>query len=451
MRYIPITADDKAQMLRDIGVRSTDDLFADVPAAVRLGRPLDLPPAKSELEILNELRWLTGKNANLVDNACFLGCGAYDHYIPAVVDSVVRRGEFLTAYTPYQPEISQGVLQAIFEWQTLMAELTAMDVANASMYDGASALAEATIMALDLTGRNKVVLAHTVHPQYRSVVATYLQGLGVELVQAPMAPDDAGTVCLNTLESLIDDATAAVVVQTPNFFGCLEPVRQAARLARARGALFVVGITDPYSLGLLEAPGNYGADIVALEAQPLGNPMSYGGPAVGVIATRQAFMRRLPGRLVGQTLDNRGQRAFVLTLQAREQHIRREKATSNICTNQALNALAATVAMCWLGKAGLQQAAEHSLHKAHFALAEISQLPGWAPAFKAPFFHEFAVRVPVDPQQVNRHLLGSKQIIGGYSTRADYPELGNLMVFAVTEKRTRAELDRLVAGLREVG
>lgn len=449
MRYIPITQADKAAMLRDIGVSSSDELFADISPAVRLDRPLNLPKAKSEQEILNHFRWVTGQNANMVDNACFLGCGAYDHYIPSLVDHVLRRGEFLTAYTPYQPEISQGTLQAIYEWQSLICELTAMDVANASVYDGASAMAEAATMALDLTGRKKVVIARSVHPDYRRVVRTYLAGLGVELVEAGFVRE-SGLTCLDELTKHVDEKTAAVIIQTPNFFGGIESVRQVEQIAHAKGALFLVGITDPYSLGILEAPGNYGADIVAMECQAFGNPASYGGPVCGVIASKQQFVRRLPGRITGQTVDNRGQRAYVLTLQAREQHIRREKATSNICSNQALNALAASVTMNWLGKEGLQVAAEQSLAKARFTFSEITKAEGWQPAFTAPFWSEFTVIAPVDAAKLNDHLLSSRQIIGGYSIQKHYPELGGAMVFSVTEKRTRAEIDRLIAGLKEV-
>ncbi len=450
MRYIPITQADKEAMLRDIGVSSTDELFADIPPAVRLSRPLNLPGPRSEQEILADFRWITGKNANMIDNACFLGSGAYDHYIPALVDYFLQRGEFLTAYTPYQPEISQGTLQAIYEWQSLICELTAMDVANASMYDGASAMAESAVMALDLTGRKKVVIAKSVHPDYRAVVRTYLSGLDVELVEVGLAAGGAGVSCTDELAGVVDDRTAAVIIQTPNFFGNLESVRKVEQITHAKGALFLVGITDPYSLGLLEAPGNYGADIVAMECQAFGNPTSYGGPVCGVIATKQQFVRRIPGRIAGQTVDNRGQRAFVLTLQAREQHIRREKATSNICTNQALNALAASITMNWLGKEGLQVAAQQSLAKARFLHSEILKIDGWKPAFTGPFFHEFTVIAPVDVAKLNDHLLKTKQIIGGHAIAKHYPELGNAVTFCVTEKRTRAEIDRLIAGLKEV-
>lgn len=444
MRYIPITDADKEQMLKEIGVRSTDELFQDIPAAVRLGRALNLPPALSEMEIMAHIRELAGRNVHAGDHACFLGAGAYDHYQPALVDHIIRRGEFLTAYTPYQPEISQGVLQVIYEWQTLVAQLTGMDVANASMYEGASALAEASVMALDLTGRTRVVVSRTVHPEYRAVLRTYLSGLGVSLLEAPY---DNGITDLAQLEALLDDETSALVVQTPNFFGCLEPVYEMERLIHKQGGLYVVS-PDPISLGLLAPPGEYGADIVAFEGQPLGIPLQYGGPYVGVIGTRDKYLRRLPGRLAGATVDTRGQRAFVLTLQAREQHIRREKATSNICTNQALLALAATVYMCWLGPNGLKEVAAQSLQKAHYAHDQLAAIPGWAPAFSAPFFLEFTLRCPVSPVLLNQHLL-KHRIIGGYHPAREYPELGNATIIAVTEKRTRAEIDRLVTAAQE--
>ncbi|MCG0239724.1 MAG: aminomethyl-transferring glycine dehydrogenase subunit GcvPA [Firmicutes bacterium] len=432
-------------MLRAIGVESTDALFADIPPAVRLSRPLDLPGPLSEQEIDAEMRALAQKNLSTQDYACFLGAGAYDHYIPAVVDAIIRRGEFLTAYTPYQPEISQGVLQAIYEYQTMVCELLGLEVANASMYDGASALAEAAVMALHATGRKGLAVARSVHPDYRRVIRTYTEGLGAAVTELPMGD---GATDLARAEALITGETAAVIVQMPNFFGCLEPVRDLARLARQQGALFIVA-ADPISLGILEAPGHYGADIAVAEGQSLGNPLSFGGPWLGMMATTEKLLRRLPGRIAGATVDVRGQRGFVLTLQAREQHIRREKATSNICTNQALNALAATVYLTWLGKQGIRELAEHVLQKAHYAQRQIASLPGWRPAFSAPFFKEFAVLGPAEPARVQRHLL-EKKILGGYSPSRDYPEYPNLMLFAVTEKRTREEIDRLAAALGEV-
>lgn len=442
MRYIPITPADKAEMLKTIGVASTEELFADIPADVRLQRPLELPAPLSEMEIGQHIARLTGGNANTSTHASFLGVGAYDHYVPSLVNHVLLRGEFLTAYTPYQPEVSQGVLQAIYEYQTMVCELTGMDLSNASMYDGASALAEAAIMAMSQTGRKKLVVLSTIHPDYRTTVKTYMSGLGVELVEVPMHD---GVVDLAKLEAAVDDNTAAVLLQTPNFFGCLEPVHEVERLIHGKGGLFVVAV-DPISLGVLAAPAEYGADIVVAEGQSLGNAISYGGPYVGLMATREKFSRRIPGRIVGQTVDSRGQRAFVLTLQAREQHIRREKATSNICTNQALNALAATVYLTMVGKEGLKEIANLCVQKAHYAQRRITAQPGWKPAFGAPFFKEFTAIAPEAPKAVNDRLL-TQGIIGGYNPAREYPELERAVIFAVTEKRTRDEIDRLVAGL----
>ena len=446
MRYIPITQADKAVMLRDIGVGSTEELFAaNIPDNVRLQRPLHLPPAITEMEILAQVSELTSVNANVRDYTCFLGAGAYDHYIPSAVDTFLQRGEFLTAYTPYQPEISQGVLQVIYEYQSLVCELTGMDLSNASMYDGASALAEAAGMVVSQTGRRQVVVAGSVHPDYRRVVKTYMHGIGVEVIEAPLINCELD---LDRLSALVTADVAGVLVQMPNFLGHLEQVRAIEQIAHARGGMYVVA-ADPISLGLLEAPGNYGADIVVAEGQSLGNSLSYGGPYLGVMATREKFSRKIPGRIVGATLDNRGQRAFVLTLQAREQHIRREKATSNICTNQALNALAATVYLTLVGKEGLREVANLSLQKAHYAAAQIAKLPGYKLACKAPFFKEFTVNCPAPADQINRQMLG-KKILGGFASSVDYPHLENAMTIAVTEKRTKGEIDRLVAALGEV-
>ncbi|MFZ5814769.1 MAG: aminomethyl-transferring glycine dehydrogenase subunit GcvPA [Bacillota bacterium] len=446
MRYIPITQADKEAMLRDIGVSSTEELFAaNIPATVRLNRPLNLPPALTEMEILSHIRELTAENVNLAEYTCFLGAGAYDHYIPAAVDTFLRRGEFLTAYTPYQPEISQGVLQVIYEYQSMVCELTGMDLSNASMYDGASAMGEAAGMVVSQTGRKKIIIARSVHPNYRRVVKTYMHGLGVEVIEAPL---DHCELDLNRLEALVTEEVGGVIVQMPNFFGHLEQVRQIESLIHAKGGLFVVAV-DPISLGILEAPGNYGADIVIAEGQSIAVAPSYGGPYLGIMATREKFARKIPGRIVGATLDNRGQRAFVLTLQAREQHIRREKATSNICTNQALIALAATVYLSLVGKEGLREVANLSLQKAHYAAREITKLPGFAMACKSAFFKEFTVLTPMPVDEINRQLL-EKKILGGFNTASEYPEFGNAMTIAVTEKRTKAEIDKLVAALGEV-
>ena len=445
MRYIPHTDEDRQQMLAAIGVGSTDELFADIPAAVRLNRPLDLPPAMAEMELAGHMRELAEKNADVLRNTCFIGAGAYDHYVPSVINHMLLRGEFYTAYTPYQPEISQGTLQVIYEYQSLICELTGMDMANASMYDGASAVAEAAIMAAAHTNRKQILVSSTVHPDYREVVRTYLAGQGVEVVDVPMAD---GITDVVALKGLAGAQTAAVIVQNPNFFGNLEPVTEVEPVAHGVGGLFVVA-ADPISLGILKAPGSYGADIVAGEGQALGNPMSFGGPWLGFLASREALSRRIPGRIAGATTDNRGQSGFVLTLQTREQHIRREKATSNICSNQALNALAATIYLTLLGKQGIRKVAELSLQKAHYAYDQITKLDRFQPAFRQPFFKEFAVRTTLDPEGVVEAML-SHRILGGYPVGQAYKNLEDLLLIAVTEKRTREEIDHFAARLEEL-
>lgn len=438
VKYIPNTEADRQKMLADLGAASVAELFADIPAAVRLNRDLDLPPELSEMELAAHLGALAEKNAALT---CFLGGGYYDHFIPAVVDALVGRSEFYTAYTPYQPEISQGTLAAIYEFQTMIAELTGLDVANASMYDGASALAEAAVIAVRKTGRTKVAVARSVHPEYRQVLATYLAPRQVELVELPH--EDGSTVA-----DLIGPQTAAVVVQQPNFFGCLEDVLQLERLAHAAGALFIVSV-DPVSLAVLRPPGAYGADIATGEGQSLGLPMSFGGPGLGFMAARENLVRHLPGRMVGATNDTRGQRAFVLTLQAREQHIRREKATSNICSNHALCALAATVHLSALGPAGLSGVASLCAAKAAYTRDSLNAVPGFTAAFAAPFFKEFVVKSSYPWDKVKARLLEHKLVAGPELGRF-YPELTGHFLVAVTEKRTRAEIDRLKAALEEV-
>ena len=445
MRYIPITDRDREEMLRAIGVKSTDELFSDIPDKVRLKRGLDLPAPLSEMELVDHMRELSEKNGDLNHYTSYLGAGAYDHYIPSVVNHVLSRSEFYTAYTPYQPEISQGTLQAIYEYQSLICELTGMEIANASMYDGASALAEAAIMACSFTNRGEVVVSRTVHPEWRRVIRTYIEGQGVGVIEAPYAD---GVTDVKALAGLVADNTAGVIVQNPNFFGCLEPVGEIEPVAHAKGGLFVVA-ADPISLGILKAPGEYGADIVAGEGQSLGNSLSFGGPYLGFLAARDKLARRMPGRIVGATVDSRGQRAFVLTLQTREQHIRREKATSNICSNEALNALAATVYLTLMGKEGIREVAEHCLQKAHYAHQKITALGRFQPAFSAPFFKEFAVSTALDLESVNAELL-THRIIGGYELGQSYPELKDGLLLAFTEKRTKEEIDHFIARLEEI-
>jgi len=445
--YTPHTDADREAMLRTIGVKKIADLFQDVPAAHRFPE-LALPPAMTEMEILAELQALAWANDTARELICFLGAGAYNHYIPAAVDAILRRGEFYTAYTPYQPEISQGTLQAIFEYQSLIAGLTGMDVCNASHYDGATAVAEAVNMAHhNFRGkRPKVVLSPAVHPQYRETVRTYTQDSDLVLVgdQGEVDP----TANPEALLPLLDDTTGLVVVQYPDFFGRVFDYTSLAKAVHQAGGLLSVAV-NPLALGLLKPPGEFGADIVTGEGQPLGIPLSYGGPYLGLFATRQEYVRRMAGRLVGETVDNRGQRAYVLTLTAREQHIRRERATSNICTNQGLMVLAATVYLSLLGKQGLRQVAELCYHKAHYAAQRIASLRGYNLWSKEPFFNEFAVRCPRPAEETNDFLL-DQGILGGYSLGRDYPGFEKVMLLAVTEMNSKEDIDTLVDVLAEV-
>ncbi len=445
MPYIPNTPDDQRAMLDAIGVASLDELFAMVPAELRMDRPLNLPPGMGELELSGHLAELAARNTTAGSTAgggavCFLGGGSYDHFVPAVVDFVAGRSEFYTAYTPYQAEASQGTLQAMFEYQTLIAQLTGMDVSNSSLYDGASAAAEAVLMSLGATRRSgRVVVAGSVHPEYRQVLATYLANLDTELVTVG-TPE--GTVDPEQLEAVVDDRTACVLVQHPNFFGCLEDVDAIAQIAHNAGALLVAAV-DPISLGLLKRPGDYGADIVVAEGQSLGTPMAYGGPNLGIMACREKFVRRMPGRLVGQTVDRRGKRCWVLTLQTREQHIRREKATSNICTNQGLIALRATVYLATMGSAGIRQVAELCLHKARYAAEQLTGGGKLSMAFDRPTLKEFVVRV--DGGDVDSLLESAREkgVFAGIPLGRWYPELADCLLVTVTEKRTKEEIDRL--------
>jgi glycine dehydrogenase subunit 1 len=438
--YIPNTEQQRAEMLAAIGVKSTAQLFDSVPENVRLSRDLNIPAALSELEVTKRLKSLAKKNVNTEDYACFLGAGAYDHFIPAVVDSLLSRQEFYTAYTPYQPEISQGTLQAIFEYQSLICSLTGMDVSNASVYDGASAVAEAAVMACSATKRNKVLAASSLNPEYRDVLKTYARFKGIEVAEFGYKN---GSIDISALESMTADDIAAVIVQTPNCFGVVEDIAQAADLAHKHGALLVASC-DPISLALLKSPGEAGADIAVGEGQAMGNPISFGGPYLGFFAAKESLMRKMPGRIVGETVDKNGKRCFVLTIQTREQHIRREKATSNICSNEALCALAATVYLSAMGKQGLTEAARQCVQKSHYAYDALISTGKFKPVFDAPFFKEFAVRYDGDVSKLNKHLLDSG-IIGGYDLGRDYPELGGAWLVAVTEKRTKGDIDALAA------
>ena len=439
MAYIANTPDDVRVMLGTIGLDSLDQLFDMVPAEFRLKRPLQIPPALTELELTDQVSSLLARNQGADQRVCFLGGGSYDHFIPAVVDSLASRGEFYTAYTPYQAEASQGTLQATFEYQTLITELTGMEVSNASLYDGGSAVAEAVMMALAITRRfGRVVIPETVHPEYRQIAATFLAHLEPEVV-TPAAP--GGIVDRKTLDAAINDDTAAVVLQYPNVFGQLEDIEELIKAIHARGALAIVSL-DPISLGLLRRPGDYGADIVVAEGQGLGNPMSFGGPYLGIMACRDAYLRKLPGRIVGQTVDRHGKRCWVLTLQTREQHIRREKATSNICTNQGLLALRTSIYLAAMGPGGLRQAAELSTRKAHYAAERLAAVAGLSLAFPGPFFKEFVIRCKKDPAAVLAEI-GRLGYHGGIALSRWYPALSDCILVAVTEKRTRAEIDGL--------
>jgi glycine dehydrogenase subunit 1 len=447
MRYLPTTGEERRAMLALIGAGSLDELLVGVPAKARLAGPLALAPALAESDLVRHLRGLAAQNADADAYACFLGGGSYDHYVPSPINHLISRGEFFSAYTPYQPEASQGTLRTIFEYQTMMAELSGMDVANASIYDGASSLAEAALMAHAVTSRPEIVLAGGVHPLHRRVVATYGAGPGLRLRDVP-APD--GILDLDAARALVGEGTAALVVQSPNFYGCLEDVRAAADLAHAAGALLVVS-ADPVNLGVLEAPGRLGADIYVGEGQGLGVPMSYGGPNLGVLAAKQDLVRRMPGRLVGATVDVDGERGFVLTLQTREQHIRRAKATSNICTNVALCALMATIYVSLLGRQGLVKVGELSAAKAHYAAERLTAIPGVSLRFRAPFFKEFALVLPRAPERVVSRLRRDR-ILAGVPLKTFDRRLKDCLLVAVTEQRTREEIDRFAAALaRAVG
>lgn len=430
-------------MLQASGVGTLDDLFMDVPADLRYPH-LNLPAPISESEIMAELESLNSHNVDAATFASFLGAGAYRHFIPSVVGHITGRGEFYTAYTPYQPEISQGTLQAIFEYQSMICALTGMDVANASHYDGATAIAEAAIMAHNSTrGRRKIIVSPALHPEYRSVLRTYTQGLDFTIVG-----DEDISAGVDQLVRLIDQDTACVIAQNPDFLGRVENLQAIADAAHAAGALFIVSV-NPIALGMLKPPSEYGADIVTAEGQSLGWPLDFGGPYLGVFACREQYVRRMAGRIVGQTLDNRGQRGFVLTLQTREQHIRREKATSNICSNEGLVSLAACVYMATMGKNGLKRVAELCYHKAHYAAKEIAAIPGYSlPFASTPFFNEFVVRCPGSPERIN-DVLRRNQIIGGYDLGRAYPELKDCLLFCTTELNNKHQIDRLTAVLRE--
>jgi glycine dehydrogenase subunit 1 len=446
--YLFNTPEQQQEMLRVCGVDSIEKLFSDqVPADLRLNRLLEMPPPLSELELEAELTALAGKNGGASTRTCFLGGGAYDHFIPAAVDTIATRSEFYTAYTPYQAEASQGTLQAFFEYQTLICELTGMEVSNASLYEGGTSVTEAVSMALrSLNGRRRVVVLGSVHPEYREILVTHLQHLNCQLVTIPTP---AGTADVTQVKAALNDQTACLVVQQPNFFGCLESAAELMAAAKEAGALGIVSF-DPLSLGLLQRPGDYGTDIAVAEGQSLGTPLQYGGPYLGILTCREALMRKMPGRLIGQTTDRLGKRCFVLNLQAREQHIKRDKATSNICTNQGLLALRATVYMSLLGPQGLREVSELACRKAHYAAEQLAKVAGLELMFKQPFFKEFTVRCPGGVDKVLQQATAAGFDVGPELSRFTWSEGENLaegLLIAVTEKRTRADIDRLAQAL----
>jgi glycine dehydrogenase subunit 1 len=445
--YIPNTERDRQEMLKRIGVSSFEELLASIPPEVRLRGTLRLPPPLSEMEVTSLLARMSEENRNADQYTSFLGAGVYDHFIPAAVNHIVSRPEFYTAYTPYQAEVSQGTLQAIYEFQSLICELTGMDISNASMYDGGSALAEAALMAIHHhrssgSPRLGLVISAGVHPHYLKILRTYTRGLGAVIIPAG-APSGSTDLC--QLEAALSDGTAAVLIQSPNFFGCLEDLAPIAQLAHKKGTILIVAV-DPISLGILARPGDLGADIVVGEGQGLGIPMSFGGPLLGIMACRRDLRRLLPGRVVGATVDKEGRRGYVLTLQTREQHIRRERATSNICTNEALCALAATVYLSLMGKHGLKHVASLCLQKSHYLAERISATRGFSLRFSAPFFKEFVVRTPIPPREVLTRLL-ERSFFAGVDLGRFGIGLDDSLLLAVTEKRTREDLDRFADAL----
>ncbi|MCH8299330.1 MAG: aminomethyl-transferring glycine dehydrogenase subunit GcvPA [Candidatus Marinimicrobia bacterium] len=442
---IPNTDEDRKEMLSAIGVESFEDLLSNVPAEFLEVDFEEIGEGLSEYEVMKLLGDLASRNVHSGEAISFLGGGSYDHFVPSIIGEIISRSEYLTAYTPYQPEVAQGTLQAIFEYQSMICALTGMDVANASMYDGASALAEAGLLAVNQKKRNRLVIASTVNPAHRAVVKTYLQGADVELITVPQSD---GLTDLKTLSDLVDSDTAGLLLQTPNFFGCIEDADEMAKIAHDNDALFIVS-ADPISLGILKKPGESGADIVVGEGQSLGSPTQFGGPYLGIFAAKMELVRRMPGRIAGQTWDVDGKRGFVLTLQTREQHIRRERATSNICTNQGIVMLSAAIYMALMGKEGISKVAELSTRKSHYLAEQINGLKGYELMFSAPFFKEFVVKTPVAPAKLIESLLDEKIFAGIDLSSYDYG-LENCMLVCVTEKRTKEEMDKFVNSLSNV-
>ncbi len=448
MSYIPNTPEDQEAMLAKMGLPSLEALLSPVPENVRLQRPLNLPASLSEPDLKRVLNGIAAKNKNLDTAISFLGAGTYDHAIPSVVSHLQRRSEFVTSYTPYQPEVSQGMLQAIYEFQTMICQITGLDIANASLYDGATAVVEAVLLAIGPGGRGEVVVSTGVDPQYRRVLHTYAHGRGFQVKEVPTRN---GVTSIEDLNEAVSHTTSAVVIQQPNFFGCIEDMSVIEPIVHKGKAVFITNITEPASLGVLAAPGDYNADIAVGEIMSFGNPMSYGGPALGFMASKQKYMRLLPGRLVGQTIEEGGEKqtGYVLTLQTREQHIRRERATSNICTNQSLLAVGATIYLATIGKQGFRELGELCLQKAHYAFRQITAVPGFESPFHRPFFDEFVIKSPVPIQQLQR-CFEQANMLGGYDLSLDYPDMQDCLLFCVTETRSKEDIDQLVAVLKEV-
>jgi glycine dehydrogenase subunit 1 len=444
MRYIPNTDADRQSMLDAIGLATIEDLFNSIPEGLRFAGPLKIPKALAEQEVLRHMRTLAGHNADVEEYAVFLGAGAYHHFIPSIVPVLTSRGEFMTAYTPYQPEMAQGTLQAVYEYQTLVCQLTAMEVANASLYDASTGMAEAVLMARRVTQRHEAVVSDAVHPEYRAVLRTYLQNLGMQVHE--VAVDEAGQTPLVRVRERLSPRTACVVVQSPNFFGVVEDLSGFAEALHREHALLVDVVAEPVSLGLLKPPGAWGADIVVGEGQSFGNALSYGGPYLGFFATRDQFVRQMPGRLAGETVDAEGRRGYVLTLSTREQHIRREKATSNICTNEGLCALAAAIHLCTLGKVGLRRLAELNLQRATYARRQLAAIPGCRIPFTGPTFNEFVLETPRPAGDLIRRLT-AERLIPGVDLGRFYPERAHQLLMCVTEMNGRDDIDRLCAAL----
>jgi len=445
MPYIPHTPDDRERMIRTIGIGDVEELFDSVPQSLRLRRPLDLPPALSEMELIRELEAIASENKGAQHYVCFLGAGAYDHFIPSAVNHIVRRSEFYTSYTPYQAEISQGILQVIYEFQSMICALTGMDVSNASLYDGATAAAEAAIMTLNRSGRKRVLVSELVNPHYRAVMRTYLsQGLA----KLDVVRSSGGVTSKDDLQNLLGQDVACFVVQYPSFVGTIEDLSVLAEMCHCVDASLVV-IADPIALGILRSPGDLGADIVVGEGQSLGNPLSYGGPYLGFMGAREEFLRYIPGRISGATVDREGNRGYVLTLQAREQHIRRERAYSNICTNQSLNALAATVYLSLMGRSGLRKVAELCLQKAHYLADRLTGIRGVSLVYDAPFFKEFLIKTPLPADRVVAELR-ERRILAGVPMGRYFPDMDDCLLVCVTEKRTKAEMDNFAERLGEI-